>query len=334
MLTLLTALSLIGFTAATVSIQPGSDTPLEARMVFAGLTAIYVLFFNFSKDMNDPFDGVYQIKRSSAASYLLQIKWLVANQPWGKDIRFDTRAAFVPEFDGDVLEVTGKDGMKSLGATMNKMETVEKAITDSVIVSEAPKVEKELPVIHARDESVEGSVLTSNTPEEENATVKEPMTTSLVNSSTRSQSAGKPEVDSVDTNIPREVGGVNFDSSNGASTSVAHTTMTPQEEAVAKTEPSAGLPDNATMDPSMNTKSEAINEDLPNSTIKDASAKDFLPSYFRTLSGFSEEQDHASDTPLVTVPNSPPKQTATSNQSQVRTSSAYFRSVGGFMHYN
>lgn len=62
--------------------------------------------------MNDPFDGVYQIKRSSAASYLLQIKWLVASQPFGGDIRFDTKAAFAPEFDGmEVLEI-GKGAVK------------------------------------------------------------------------------------------------------------------------------------------------------------------------------------------------------------------------------
>ncbi|EED91590.1 predicted protein [Thalassiosira pseudonana CCMP1335] len=112
-LLLLTALSLIGFTAATLTItDDNGQPPLESRMVFAGLSAVYVLFFNFCNDMNDPFDGVYQIKRSSAASYLLQIKWLVASQPFGGDIRFDTKAAFAPEFDGmEVLEI-GKGAVK------------------------------------------------------------------------------------------------------------------------------------------------------------------------------------------------------------------------------
>ena len=54
--------------------------------------------------MNDPFDGVYQIKRSSAASFLLQIKWLIASQPFGKDVRFDTRG-LPPEFEDEVVEV-------------------------------------------------------------------------------------------------------------------------------------------------------------------------------------------------------------------------------------
>jgi len=103
-LLLLTALSLVGFTAATLTITDADgNPPLESRMVFAGLTAVYVLFFNFCNDMNDPFDGVYQIKRSSAASYLLQIKWLIANQPFGADIKFDTRG-LAPVYDGNEVD--------------------------------------------------------------------------------------------------------------------------------------------------------------------------------------------------------------------------------------
>lgn len=108
MLITLTALSLIGFTAATLTITDADgNPPLESRMVFAGLSAVYVLFFNFCKDMNDPFDGVYQIKRSSAASYLLQIKWLIANQPFGADVKFDTRG-LDPVYDGNVVCEVGE----------------------------------------------------------------------------------------------------------------------------------------------------------------------------------------------------------------------------------
>ena len=57
--------------------------------------------------MNDPFDGVYQIKRSSAAAYLMQIKWLIANQPFGKDIKFDTRG-LAPVYDGNEVYDIGK----------------------------------------------------------------------------------------------------------------------------------------------------------------------------------------------------------------------------------
>ena len=103
-LVLLTSLSLIGFTAATLTITDETGKPpLESRMVFAGLSAVYVLFFNFCKDMNDPFDGVYQIKRSSAASYLMQIKWLIANQSFGEEVKFDsTGSAYV--YDGNEFD--------------------------------------------------------------------------------------------------------------------------------------------------------------------------------------------------------------------------------------
>ena len=141
MLTLLTALSLIGFTAATLTItDDDGNVPLESRMVFAGLSAVYVLFFNFCKDMNDPFDGVYQIKRSSAASYLLQIKWLIANQPFGKDIKFDTRG-LVPVYDTTqestiTTETTPPDETKKVEASLT---VASPKPTNTVTVVDAPK---------------------------------------------------------------------------------------------------------------------------------------------------------------------------------------------------
>lgn len=136
MLTLLTALSLIGFTAATLTItDDDGNVPLESRMVFAGLSAVYVLFFNFCKDMNDPFDGVYQIKRSSAASYLLQIKWLIANQPFGKDIKFDTRG-LVPVYDTITTETTPPDETKKVEASLT---VASPKPTNTVTVVDAPK---------------------------------------------------------------------------------------------------------------------------------------------------------------------------------------------------
>ena len=141
MLTLLTALSLIGFTAATLTItDDDGNVPLESRMVFAGLSAVYVLFFNFCKDMNDPFDGVYQIKRSSAASYLLQIKWLIANQPFGKDIKFDTRG-LVPVYDTTqdstiTTKTTPPDETKKVEASST---VTSPKPTNTVTVVDAPK---------------------------------------------------------------------------------------------------------------------------------------------------------------------------------------------------
>jgi len=127
----LTALSLVGFTAATLTITDGNgNPPLEARAVFAGLSAIYVLFYNFCRDMNDPFEGVYQIKRSSAAAYLLQIKWLIANQPYGEDVKFDTRG-LAPVFDVEEMNDNGeRTGGSSASETGNNKSTASEAVTD------------------------------------------------------------------------------------------------------------------------------------------------------------------------------------------------------------
>ena len=61
--------------------------------------------------MNDPFDGVYQIKRSSAAAYLMQIKWLIANQLYGEKVKFDT-TGLAPVFDGNEVYEIGKGATK------------------------------------------------------------------------------------------------------------------------------------------------------------------------------------------------------------------------------
>lgn len=55
--------------------------PNEGSVLFAILTNIYILFYFFARDLNSPFDGVYQIRRSSSASNLLEAKWLIANHP-------------------------------------------------------------------------------------------------------------------------------------------------------------------------------------------------------------------------------------------------------------
>lgn len=314
MLTLLTALSLVGFTAATVSIQPDGDPPLEARMVFAGLTAIYVLFFNFSNDMNDPFDGVYQIKRSSAASYLLQIKWLVANQPWGRDIRFDTRAAFVPEFDGDVLEVAGE---KSLGSTMKKMESVESAITSAALVSKAPgKVAAE----ETRGLSVDAKIIASSTPEQMGSVVEETANTEP-SSKTNSKADSTNLPTAVDTAVPSAIIESKTSEEKNGAASKDTAVVAPTLEV---TQLDSKVNGTANQEATRINSSKKLNQ-------KEQDAKDFLPSYFRTLSGFNED-DNASDAPSVTVPNVKATQAMSSVNNGQTTASAYFRSVGGFMH--
>jgi hypothetical protein len=90
-LTILTCLIALSY---AVSILPTVDitgSPSnEARLIFAFLATIYIIFYNFASDLNNPFSGVYQVRRSATASHLLALKWLIANHPVTKaKINFD-----------------------------------------------------------------------------------------------------------------------------------------------------------------------------------------------------------------------------------------------------
>jgi len=75
-------LILLGFTISTFPDVASTGNPSnESSILFSVLCSVYVLFFNFANDLNNPFMGVYQVRRSSAASHLLQTKWLIANHP-------------------------------------------------------------------------------------------------------------------------------------------------------------------------------------------------------------------------------------------------------------
>ena len=58
-----------------------TDVPYESSILFSFLVTVYVIFYNFANDLNNPFRGVYNVSRSSAASHLLQMKWLLVNHP-------------------------------------------------------------------------------------------------------------------------------------------------------------------------------------------------------------------------------------------------------------
>lgn len=79
---ILTFLILLGYTASIIpTLNQSGDPSSESCLLFAVLSTIYVLFYNFASDLNGPFKGVYQIRRSCVASHLLQLKWLIANHP-------------------------------------------------------------------------------------------------------------------------------------------------------------------------------------------------------------------------------------------------------------
>lgn len=75
-------LILLGYCVATLpTVGPDGVPSFESSALFGVLFTVYVFFYSFANDLNSPFDGVYQIRRSSAASHFLEIKWLLANHP-------------------------------------------------------------------------------------------------------------------------------------------------------------------------------------------------------------------------------------------------------------
>ena len=92
---LLSTLILAGFVLASlgsVAIDPVTNvaTPsFESNVLFAVLTGVYTLFFNFSRDLNSPFEGVYQIRRSQTASYLIKTKRVIVSAGVDVDFGYD-----------------------------------------------------------------------------------------------------------------------------------------------------------------------------------------------------------------------------------------------------
>ena len=64
----------------------GSSPFNTASLLFGGLTSIYSSFYWFARDLNEPFSGAYQLRRSASATHLLQIKWNLVNHPWLEDV--------------------------------------------------------------------------------------------------------------------------------------------------------------------------------------------------------------------------------------------------------
>jgi len=81
-LSALTALILMGYTSQIVieSTMHGVVSN-ESSLIFGVLCSTYMLFYNFANDLNDPFGGIYQVRRSATASHLLQMKWSLINHP-------------------------------------------------------------------------------------------------------------------------------------------------------------------------------------------------------------------------------------------------------------
>jgi hypothetical protein len=100
----LTLLILLGFTISIIPTVPilTGETSSESNILFGLLTSIYILFYDFASDLNNPFQGVYQVRRSCAATHLLEAKWLIANHPYLQgEVDFEQ----VEEKEGNSVEI-------------------------------------------------------------------------------------------------------------------------------------------------------------------------------------------------------------------------------------
>ena len=93
-LAVLSGLTLAGFilvSVGSVVVDPvsgvKSPTP-ESTLLFSILCGVYTLFYNFSRDLNSPFEGVYQIRRSQTAALLIKTKRLMMEAGLGDEVNF------------------------------------------------------------------------------------------------------------------------------------------------------------------------------------------------------------------------------------------------------
>ena len=104
---ILTILTGLIFLSYSVSILPtvgaGGNPSNEASLIFGFLASVYILFYNFANDLNNPFSGVYQVRRSATASHLLELKWLIANHPLLKGKIDFEEVEEINRLDGDVV---------------------------------------------------------------------------------------------------------------------------------------------------------------------------------------------------------------------------------------
>lgn len=107
-MTFLAGLLLIGIALGTVATAQTNGIPTEvSRILFSALVVCYTTIYEMAYDLNRPFDGIYQIRRSGAAMHFLQIKHMVASHPLLRDhITFDPS---VEEDESDETEFSTVD---------------------------------------------------------------------------------------------------------------------------------------------------------------------------------------------------------------------------------
>lgn len=99
-LSFLCGLLLTGFALSAVEVFDAGGE-LIARILFSALIVCYVILYEMSFDLNRPFDGVYQLRRSAAAMHFLEVKHIISNHPLVRG-RVDFEEA--PSLDDDLSE--------------------------------------------------------------------------------------------------------------------------------------------------------------------------------------------------------------------------------------
>ncbi|CAJ1946568.1 unnamed protein product [Cylindrotheca closterium] len=112
----LAALIIIGYTVATVTfVDADGYPPVASSAFFAVLSTVYLFFSTIISDLNNPFNGVYQIRRSGIAANLLAIKWIIQKDP--------TLACEV-NFEGEVgHEILWQDPLKMEQMAQQKQQS-------------------------------------------------------------------------------------------------------------------------------------------------------------------------------------------------------------------
>jgi len=128
LLTSLSVTSTVAFVVASLKVVDDLwHPPQEVSLLFAGLLALYVLFFNFCRDLNGPFAGVYQVQRSNAVSHLMQTKWLIVNQ-LGDDVSFVMD--YGDQTGGKVIEDIASVEEEAMQILVNELESTKVAIKE------------------------------------------------------------------------------------------------------------------------------------------------------------------------------------------------------------
>ena len=86
-LQVLTALILLGYTITAIGHVDATTgkPPPEYCALFSVFFTAYTVFYRFCRDLNDPFTGLYQIRRSAVSAHLLGIKYAFQSDPLVRD---------------------------------------------------------------------------------------------------------------------------------------------------------------------------------------------------------------------------------------------------------